>query len=60
MRPDEVIARMSQLAQSAAILPGADPALRSLLSELLALSRLLPVTPPAPRDPAERFDNMPV
>lgn len=60
MRQEEVIARMSQLARNAAHLPGGDPALRGLLSELLALSRLLPVTPPAPRDAADRFDNMPV
>lgn len=60
MRPEEVIARMSQLARTAATLQGSDPALRNLLNELLALSRLLPVTPPMPRDPADRFDNMPV
>lgn len=63
MTPNEVNARMAELAQRAARLPEGDPALHALLAELEALSRILPAAMEpdiAEDDDAGLFDNMPV
>jgi hypothetical protein len=63
MTPNEVNARMAELAHRAARLPEGDPALQVLLAELEALSRILPAAmePDIAGDgDSDLFDNMPV
>lgn len=63
MTYEEVNARMAELAHRAAHLTPGDPALRALLAELEALSRILPASsePDLVDEAAEQmFDNLPV
>ena len=63
MTPEELNARMAELAHRAARLPEGDPALKALLAELEALSHILPasVEPDRVDEAAEAmFDNLPV
>lgn len=63
MTPEELSTRMASLAHQAAQLPHGDPALKALLAELEALSRLLPASmEPSRGDETldDLFDNMPV
>ncbi len=63
MTPLELSERMAQLARQAAGLAHDDPALKALLLELEALSRILPASVEPDRGDEtldDMFDNMPV